>query len=328
MDMKKSIYISGIVSANLMMLGCLFKVMHWPGASIILTLAVFLFCFFFLPFALMSGYRETDQQKYKWLYMVTFIVFFIGMMGTLFKVMHWPGAGVFLFLGIPLPFLLFLPVYLYQTKDEKRNGSVNFLGIMFGLTFLAVFSVLLALSVSKGLLQLISKNISNNEYHASYHEEKMQKDDHKNVTISKSSDELCTYIDDLKCELLTATQNNICEGNKVKEDFENLFLHNIENADIPKRVLEGGGINRVAELKTKMNNYNEVLLASGKMSLDLEKLSNELFDVDDIKDPNGGEMITWEQRKFMNYQLIFVLDELSQIQSNARLVEAECLSEK
>ncbi len=321
--MKKSIFISGIVSANLMMLGCLFKVMHWPGASIILVLAVALFCFVFLPFALMSGYREPDQQKYKWLYLVTFIVFFIGMMGTLFKVMYWPGASILLFLGIPMPFLLFLPVYLYQTRNEKRNGSVNFLGIMFGLTFLAVFSVLLALSVSKGLLQVISKNISSNEYSASYNNEKSRKYDRK-FEINKSSDELCRYIDDLKCELLTATQNT-CEANL---DRENRLLYNIENADIPRQVLEGGEINKVMELKNKMSNYRKILLGWDEINQELAELSNELFNVDDRKNPNTGEVVSWEQQELMNYQLIFVLDELSEIQSNARLVEAECLSIK
>src|ERR1035437_382096 len=113
--MKKLIYISGIASANLMMFGSLFKVQHWSGGNVLITLATFLFCFIFLPSALISSYHGQEQKKYKWLYIVTFIVFFISMMGVLFKVMHWPGAAMFLLLGIPLPFVVFLPVYLYQT---------------------------------------------------------------------------------------------------------------------------------------------------------------------------------------------------------------------
>jgi hypothetical protein len=143
--MKKIIYVSGIACANLMMLGCLFKVSHWPGGEVLLTVAVLFFGFFFFPAALISNYQSQETQKYKWLYVVTFIVFFIGMMGILFKVRHWAGADILLYLAVPAPFVLFLPVYLYQTRNEKKEGNLNFLAIMFGLTFIAVFTVLLAL---------------------------------------------------------------------------------------------------------------------------------------------------------------------------------------
>jgi hypothetical protein len=36
--------------------------------------------------------------------------------GALFKIMHWPGAGIFLMVALPFPFLVFLPVYLYVTS--------------------------------------------------------------------------------------------------------------------------------------------------------------------------------------------------------------------
>jgi sugar phosphate permease len=146
--MKKLIYISGIACANLMMFGCMFKVFHWPGASIMLALAVFLFCLFFLPAALINHYQNQETKKFLLLHVVTFVVFFVGMMGMLFKVQHWPGANIFLQISIPLPFILFLPVYLYETRNAKKSDDMNFLGVLFGLTFLAVFTVLLALNVS------------------------------------------------------------------------------------------------------------------------------------------------------------------------------------
>jgi hypothetical protein len=143
--MKKLIYISGIACANLMMLGCMFKIFHWPGANIMLVAAVFLFSFFFLPSALISSYLGQAHKQFRWLHIATFLVFAIGMMGVLFKVLHWPGATVFLQVGIPLPFVVFLLVYIYETRLAKRSEDMNFLGVMFGLTFLAVFSVLLAM---------------------------------------------------------------------------------------------------------------------------------------------------------------------------------------
>ena len=104
--MKKSIYISGIACVNLLMLGCMFKIQHWPGAGILLTFSVLLFCIVFLPVSLINSYKEI-AGKSPWLHVVTFIVFFIGMLSILFKTQHWPGASMFLLIGMPLPFVLF-----------------------------------------------------------------------------------------------------------------------------------------------------------------------------------------------------------------------------
>ena len=141
--MKKSIYIIGIIVANLIMFGSLFKVMHWPGANIMFTLGSVIFSFCFLPLALYTNFKEIRQ--YQLLHWVTFIVFGLGMMSILFKVMHWSGNELFLQLSFPLPFVLFLPVYLYETRSQKKANDIHFLGILFGLTFIAVASVFLSL---------------------------------------------------------------------------------------------------------------------------------------------------------------------------------------
>ena len=142
--MKKLIYISGILSANLMMFGSLFKLMHWPLASILLVSAVFIFCFIFLPSALISSYKSESIKKYKLLSFVTFIVFFTGVVSILFKIQHWPYSHEIIYFALPLPFILFMPVYFFETRKEK-NESDNIMAVMMGLTFLAVFSVLLTL---------------------------------------------------------------------------------------------------------------------------------------------------------------------------------------
>jgi hypothetical protein len=249
------------------------------------------------------------------------------MMGVLFKVQHWPGASVFLLLGIPLPFVLFLPVYLYQTRNEKKEGNLNFLGVMFGLIFLAVFSVLLSLNVSRDVLNNFAENVNNNESSSSFSNVK-SKGYNDPSNIKKSSDELCNYIDDLKCQLLTATGNNLCENNKLKADYHSSQIFNQDNSEIPMKVLYGNGQNdKINELKTRINAYKESLSALGKMTPELTELVNELFDVSKPKteNPNDANMVSWEHKEFSGYQLIIVLDVLTQIQSNVRLVESEFL---
>ncbi len=139
--MKTLAFISGILSANLMMFGSLFKVSHWPYADLLLILAVIVFCFLFLPFALISWYHASEKKSIL-LAAVTFVVFFTGVAAMLFKIEHWEYNTLLLMFAIPLPFILFLPVYIYHIRNDKNDKS--FIPVMMGLTFLAVFSVLLA----------------------------------------------------------------------------------------------------------------------------------------------------------------------------------------
>ena len=50
------------------------------------------------------------------------------------------------------PFILFLPVYIYHHNKDKNAPSRNFLAVILLLIYIAVFSVFLALSVSKDIL--------------------------------------------------------------------------------------------------------------------------------------------------------------------------------
>jgi hypothetical protein len=47
--MKKLAFITGALSFSLTSLGGLFKLMHWPGASILLLVGVVLFSIIFVP---------------------------------------------------------------------------------------------------------------------------------------------------------------------------------------------------------------------------------------------------------------------------------------
>lgn len=317
--MKKSNYISGISCAILMLLGCLFKVMHWPGAGIMLVVSVALFCLYFLPSALMNSY-ESLGNKYKTLHIVAGLVFFICMAGVLFKIMHWPGASLFLFPGILLPFVLFLPVYLYQTKEESKIANKNFLGIVFGLIFLAVFGVLLALSVSRQIITRAGFQINNNESTLAFYESE------SNATseVAKASSELCAYIDELKCELLIAAEENACVGNKPKPNYD---FEQKDNRDVPRLLfITDGEKSKVEILKTKINAFRETLLASKKITPELFELTNSLFDVNSAKITQNGDQISWEEQELEGYSLVFVMDALTLIQSNARLTEHEFLS--
>jgi len=175
--MKKFIYILGIVLLNILMLGLVFKMNHWPGASIMLTISIVLMVFVFFPSAIINSYKKQAKKNYYSLHLVSYITIAIILLGALFKIQHWPGAGILILIGLPLPFILFFPLYLRYHKKTKQEYNLDFFGMVFFLIFLAVFSAFLALSVSKHVLDSFAvitnnssaiKNVLKNQNKAHY----------------------------------------------------------------------------------------------------------------------------------------------------------------
>ena len=145
--MKKSIYIFGIFCLSIVLIGTLFKTMHLPGSSILLTLGLLCTSLLFLPIALFHCTKATTDPLLKFVYYMAYISFTVDFVGMLFKIMHWPGASWFMIVGVPLPFVLFLPAYLVYHTKRKLKTDLNFLGVILVMIYLGVFSSMLAINV-------------------------------------------------------------------------------------------------------------------------------------------------------------------------------------
>ncbi len=147
--MKQKIYILGLVTLLLIFAGVFLKINHLAGASVLIFTGIFILLFVFLPLALYNNYRKEGSRESLLLYIITWITAVVVLGGMLFKIMHWPGAGILLMLALPFPFVVFLPVYLYVTSKIKNYSIYNTVFVLYLLVYLAVFSSLLALNVSR-----------------------------------------------------------------------------------------------------------------------------------------------------------------------------------
>ena len=116
-----------------------------PGADLLIGLGLGLFAIVFLPLALYNSYIGINNKNRFWVYFTGFICGFISIIGAIFKIEHFQGAQWLLIIGIPLPFILFLPVYLYSNIKSKIQTNGNFIGIMFLMTFIAIFTAFLSI---------------------------------------------------------------------------------------------------------------------------------------------------------------------------------------
>jgi len=150
--MKQNIYTLGLIITSVIFLGALFKINHWPGGGQLLILGIVTLVMVFLPLALRNHFRAEGGRKNLMLYIVTWVTCFVVFGGMLFKMMHWPGAGIALLIALPFPYVVFLPVFLFMTSKDKNFSIHNTVAVLFLLAGTSITSALLALNVSKDRL--------------------------------------------------------------------------------------------------------------------------------------------------------------------------------
>ena len=58
--MKLAMYILGSLSSMLFIVGILFKIQHWPGAGVMLTLGLGIFPIVFIPLFAIYHYKKSE----------------------------------------------------------------------------------------------------------------------------------------------------------------------------------------------------------------------------------------------------------------------------
>src|SRR5664279_2946947 len=123
--MKQKLYILGVISAMIISTGLIFKVEHWPAAQIMITAGTMILVLIFFPAALINSYKAEGNNQNRLLYIVTYITCFVVFTGILFKIQHWPFAGIALLIALSFPFIVFLPVFLAVTSKNKNFNIYN-----------------------------------------------------------------------------------------------------------------------------------------------------------------------------------------------------------
>ncbi|HEX2920196.1 MAG TPA: hypothetical protein VHO50_03425 [Bacteroidales bacterium] len=155
--MKNKLYYLGIFSGIVTASGCIIKIMYWPFAGILLTIGLLFLSLVFLPVAIGNIVKLENDRKLKIFYIMTAIVMAINFIGALFKIMHWPGAGVIMMIAIPLPFVVLLPVWVFSNGAVNELNCKNILAVMFFFGYFAAISSILALGVSKSIVEDYSR---------------------------------------------------------------------------------------------------------------------------------------------------------------------------
>ncbi|MCA1741437.1 MAG: hypothetical protein LC630_02985, partial [Bacteroidales bacterium] len=129
-QMKNTMKISAIAGTLLFGFAALFKIMHWPGAGIMIILGALALALIFMPSALTVLWKETHSGKRLFLYISAFIFGMLFIAGVVFKIQHWPASGLILSLAVASGALLFLPALLAAKLQGQENRSKKIIYIL------------------------------------------------------------------------------------------------------------------------------------------------------------------------------------------------------
>ena len=147
--MKKLLFSLGFITTIFLVTSFLFKALHLPGAGVLLVLASFVLTFVFVPLVLLYFYRKQFSKyvSYKMKYVFGYIGLALLLTGAVFKIMHWPGAGLLFMISVTVinfGFLPFMFYRLYRTSEAKESAKNRSLKLEYIFGFIGVVLFLTA----------------------------------------------------------------------------------------------------------------------------------------------------------------------------------------
>lgn len=136
--MIKTIKITSIIAAVLLLIGVLFKTMHWPGANVLMSCGALTGILLFITLlagipSKVSGWPERLSVVVASLTMIAALAAFT------FKAQHWPGANILVRIadaGLFISAIAFLVAGLKE--KEARILGLKIIAALFALLLLLV----------------------------------------------------------------------------------------------------------------------------------------------------------------------------------------------
>lgn len=120
LTMKRILFFSGFATTFLITTGLTFKLMHWPGATMLLSTGYF---GVLVTIMMIAANAIKNKSAHSAAFRVRIFTGVIAAMliasGSLFKIQHWPSANIQFVLGMLLLNFIFLPMFFFQLYKQS-----------------------------------------------------------------------------------------------------------------------------------------------------------------------------------------------------------------
>lgn len=335
-------YIISIFGGILFIFGILFKIQHYLGAGILLTIGFSSIGLILIPAILISKLRDESAKNLHTAYIIGAISLIIYLAGDLFKIMHWPGAGPCLILGAIGLTTIFLPIYAKKIYKNAENVKAGFLFLCIGILFFNMFNLLLALNVSKDVLSYfvkpgkeIIKTATILENKSNVLSEKILADSmvadtslKANVKKVKSlSDATYNFIEEIKTDLISSV-DGVSKDYALTEAINPSLIINKDAGVVPMNMLfannEDGKSSKASMIKTKLGTLKNSLSNYCSSDKSAENIIVKALETKDTVNEQG-QPYSWEDYNFYHLTAISTFNKLCYLQRNVRIAEFETL---
>jgi hypothetical protein len=221
--------------------------------------------------------------------------------GLLFKLQHWPGAGVLLIVSLILLFAVFIPLYTYNRFSKSVYVDNRFIFIIFAVSMIAILTTMISIKVSEDVLKdyeasFITVQETNQRY------EQMEREKQLSPEIMDQAAVVFSLTQSIRNDLITMSQPNhqISETGIIQmKNLRERIAQNVVNNYFSRGLQENKGYMLYDAL------------------IELNRLSNPDFSLEykqgimALKEENAN---LWLDQYFREMPLIVVLTELEQIE--------------
>lgn len=312
--MKQKIYLPGIISLDMVLIGLLFKINHWPGAGILLTTGFVILVLVFFPMALINTYRADRNRKTLSFYIVTYLMLFMLFTGMLFKIMHWPGAGLLLMIDLPLPFVVFLPVFLLVAKHLKNFSIYKTIVVLLVLVVMSAFDALLALNVTR------EKLVDSMFLASLYHRTALLKEN--NLPTPPAGDDALTIASREALELINTAMEKLMalaydDGGNLDDD-PYLMKYPDNRSFVTEVMMNEGNPNLGSQLEKSLDGLIDAVGNRGDTNITRKKAMDLLY-----FNPDSIEGRSWNERMFSGGYTGWSIVYLEMLRNNIMLIMDE-----
>lgn len=251
--MRKTMFITGAISAVAFIIGSFLKIMYLPGAGVLLFLGFISISFLFLPLLFILKSKEAANKRDRLILFTGTASAIMYCVSMLFLLFHWPGARIIWISTLLITTFIFLPGYFFtgiRKEETKINTIISsvlimaVIGIQFALTAVRKPSTdrLDAYVQSELLLQKMQRSLKN-----------PSKETVENSQLAQQIQYTCQEIKDLILQSETG-QTYIFD---VTQDEQKRRLDNNLGDSFYKN--DGKGFQLLIALKNEVARYNNAV---------------------------------------------------------------------
>jgi hypothetical protein len=107
----------------LFLIGLIFKLLHWPGAGIILVISLSTIAMLYFPAAFYFFCDKVIKRQNLALSIISGLFLSLIPLGILFKIMYWPGGQMYLLIGSVTAPIILTVIYFMKSKTTDELAT-------------------------------------------------------------------------------------------------------------------------------------------------------------------------------------------------------------